>query len=110
MQTSTKLLFFFLLLSLTVSDTAIVTYHLYSKYDSLTTVACSDGSYGLMSWGYKDISNMFPYVTAWQSAKWNSPQCGNCAKIMWKGKYSYVTVIDMCGVINSAYSHFDMSK
>ncbi len=92
------------------TDTAIVTYHLYTKYDKLTTVSCSDGANGLMSWGYKDLSMMFPYVTAWQPASWNSPQCGSCVKIMWKGKYTYVTVIDQCGMINSAYSHFDMSK
>ncbi len=93
-----------------LSDTAIVTYHLYTKYDSLTTVACSDGANGIMRWGYKDLSLMFPYVTAWQSAGWNSTQCGNCAKIEWNGKFTYVTVIDQCGVIASAYSHFDMSK
>lgn len=92
------------------SDTAIVTYHLYTKYDKLTTVSCSDGANGIMSWGYKDLSLMFPYVTAWQPASWNSPQCGSCIKIMWNGKYTYVTVVDQCGMINSAYSHFDLSK
>lgn len=104
------LLTFSLVFTLVLSDTAIVTYHLYQKFDSLTTVACSDGANGIMSWGYKDISNMFPYVTAWQPASWNSPQCGSCAKITWKGKFIYVTVIDQCGVINKAYSHFDMSR
>ena len=63
-----------LLLAFVYSDTAIVTYHLYQKTDSLTTVACSDGANGIMSWGYKDFSMMFPYVAAWQNAHWNSPQ------------------------------------
>jgi hypothetical protein len=103
---------FFLLaiLTLAMSDTAIVTYHLYKRTDLLTTVACSDGKNGIMNWGYKDLSMMFPYVTAWQSVTWNSPQCGSCAKITYKGRYVYVTVIDQCGVINPLLSHFDMSK
>lgn len=110
MITKFTLLTIFILATTVFSDTAIVTYHLYTKTDLLTTVSCSDGANGLMSWGYTDLSMMFPYVTAWQPASWNSPQCGSCVKIMWNGKYTYVTVIDMCGVINSAYSHFDMSK
>lgn len=110
MNKTIQFVLFSLLLAFVFSDTAIVTYHLYKKTDSLTTVSCSDGANGIMSWGYRDLSMMFPYVTAWQPSSWNSPQCGSCAKIMWKGKYTYVTVIDQCGVINSAYSHFDMSK
>ncbi len=98
------------MIAVTLSDTAIVTYHLYTKYDKLTTVACSDGKNGIMSWGYNDLSLLFPYVTAWQPSGWNSTQCGSCAKIMWNGRFVYVTVIDQCGMINSAYSHFDMSK
>jgi len=107
---STLLIVLLLFTTQVYSDTAIVTYHLYTQNDKLTTVSCSDGANGLMSWGYNDLSQMFPYVTAWQPASWNSPQCGSCIKIDWNGKYTYVTVIDQCGMINSAYSHFDMSK
>jgi hypothetical protein len=110
MNKAITLFIFSLLLGLAYSNNAIVTYHLYKRADSLSTVACSDGANGLMSWGYKDLSMVFPYVTAWQPASWNSPQCGSCAKIAWNGKFTYVTVIDQCGVINSAYSHFDMSR
>ena len=110
MKSLIKILLLCLVVSVVVSDTAIVTYHLYKSKDSLTTVACSDGVNGIMSWGYKNISLLFPYVTAWQGVRWNSPQCGSCVQISWKGKFVYVTVIDRCEVINPLYSHFDMSK
>ena len=105
-----KFLLISLLLVVAISDTAIVTYHLYKSTDALTTVACSDGANGIMSWGYRNISALFPYVTAWQSVSWNSPQCGSCVKMTYGGKFVYVTVIDRCEMINPAYSHFDMSK
>ena len=105
-----KILIFLLLSILIRPDTAIVTYHLYKSTDLLTTVACSDGANGIMSWGYKNISRMFPYVTAWQSLQWNSALCGSCIRIQYKGRFIYVTGIDKCGVINPLFSHFDLSR
>lgn len=72
------------------------TYHLYNSFDELITVACSDGKNGLMSWGYRDLTHVFPYVTAWQGATWNSPYCGSCIKMTYKDKYIFLTVIDQC--------------
>ena len=37
---------------------------------------------------------MFPYVAAYNNAPWNSPNCGKCMKITYKGKTIYVTAID----------------
>lgn len=48
------------------SGIARCTYHLYQPSTPLTNVACSDGDHGIIKWGYKDLSAMFPYVSAWQ--------------------------------------------
>jgi hypothetical protein len=76
-----KLILLFLALAgytLSQSGVARCTYHLYAPSTPLTSVACSDGANGIIKWGYKDLSPMFPYVTAWQEAAWNSPKCGDC--------------------------------
>jgi hypothetical protein len=93
------------------SGIARCTYHLYQPSTPLTNVACSDGANGIMAWGYKDLSAMFPYVTAWQEATWNSPRCGDCIKITYKTNTIFVTVVDQCGKSDRAgTSHFDLSK
>lgn len=97
--------------SFSQSGVARCTYHLYQPSTPLTNVACSDGDNGIMRWGYKDLSQMFPYVSAWQDAAWNSPKCGDCMKITYQSKVIYVTVIDQCGKSDKANtSHFDLSK
>ena len=98
----------FFLMAVAVSTPSYCTYHLYTASESLTTVACSDGKYGIMNWGYKDLSPMFPYVTAWQNAGWNNPNCGSCIKMNYKGKAIFITVVDQCG--GAGQSHFDISK
>ena len=93
------------------SGVARCTYHLYQPSTPLTNVACSDGANGIINWGYKDLSYMFPYVTAWQDTAWNSPKCGTCFKITYHTNVIYVTVIDQCGKSDKAgTSHFDLSK
>ena len=93
------------------SGIARCTYHSYSASTPLTNVACSDGQNGIMNWGYKDLSPMFPFVTAWQDAGWNSPKCGICMKISYRNAFIYVTVVDQCGKSDRAgTSHFDISK
>ena len=93
------------------SGVARCTYHLYAPSTSLGSVACSDGDNGIMKWGYKDLSLMFPYVTAWQDVAWNSPKCGTCFKVTYLTKTIYVTVVDQCGKSEKAgTSHFDLSK
>jgi hypothetical protein len=89
---------------------ADLTYHLYTDIFPLTSVACSDGINGIITrWGYSDLSNMFPYVTAASFATWNSVKCGECIKITNGDKSIYVTVIDQCQVLSNK-DHFDLSK
>lgn len=97
--------------SLSQSGIARCTYHLYAPSTPLTSVACSDGANGIIKWGYKDLSPMYPYVTAWQEAAWNSPKCGDCIQITYRDKVVHVTVIDQCGHSDRAgTSHFDLAK
>lgn len=93
------------------SGVARCTYHLYEPSTSLSGVTCSDGANGILNWGYKDVSAMFPYVTAWQDVAWNSPKCGTCFKITHQTNTIYVTVVDQCGKSDKVgTSHFDLSK
>ena len=87
------------------------TYHDYSASTPLTECACSDGKNGLMTrWGISDISSLYPYVTSFSMASWNSPYCGNCLKLSYNGKSIFVTVIDACGNPPAGLdAHFDMS-
>lgn len=109
-----KLILLFLALAgytLSQSGVARCTYHLYAPSTPLTSVACSDGANGIIKWGYKDLSPMFPYVTAWQEAAWNSPKCGDCIQVSYKGQVIHVTVVDQCGKSDRAgTSHFDLAK
>jgi len=66
----------------------------------LSKMACSDGANGLITrWGYKDLEQMFPYVTAISGISWNSPKCGLCYKLTdVKSKNSIsVTIVDSVG-------------
>jgi hypothetical protein len=93
------------------SGVARCTYHLYEPSTSLSGVTCSDGANGILNWGYKDVSAMFPYVTAWQDVAWNSPKCGTCFKITHQTNTIYVTAVDQCGKSDKVgTSHFDLSK
>ncbi|KAI9197184.1 Cerato-platanin-domain-containing protein [Polychytrium aggregatum] len=80
---------------------------------SLDTVSCSDGSNGLITrWGYSDLSQLWPYVMAFNDAGWNSPNCGTCIELTdtITGNTVHVTVIDQCGPPPSGYSaHFDIA-
>ncbi|THU94131.1 Asp f 13-like protein [Dendrothele bispora CBS 962.96] len=67
----------------------------------MTTVACSDGSNGLITrykfHHFKDIPN-FPHIGAAQAiAGWNSSQCGTCWKLTFNGKSINVLAIDHAG-------------
>ncbi|EGO21848.1 hypothetical protein SERLADRAFT_397330 [Serpula lacrymans var. lacrymans S7.9] len=69
---------------------------------SLSTVACSDGVYGLETEGYTTFSSLpdFPYIGGAPAITgWDSPSCGTC----WELNYSagsinetiYVTAMDV---------------
>jgi len=92
---------------------AFCTYHNYNAGDSLTTVACSDGKNGVMTkFGYNNLSPMFPYVTAFSGATWNSPNCGRCVQVTnrAKGNSVFLTVIDQCGPPPGGFdAHFDIA-
>jgi hypothetical protein len=65
--------------------------------NSLSTVACSDGSNGMLTKGYTTFGSIpsFPNIGAAQAvAGWNSPACGSCWQISYGGKSIYFTAID----------------
>jgi hypothetical protein len=64
---------------------------------SLSTVACSDGSNGMLTKGYTTFGSLpsFPNIGSAQAvAGWNSPACGSCWQISYGGKLIYFTAID----------------
>ncbi|KAF4335441.1 eliciting plant response [Fusarium beomiforme] len=65
---------------------------------ALTAVACSDGTNGLITkhgWKTQGQIPKFPYIGGAQAvAGWNSPNCGTCWKLTYKGKSINVLAID----------------
>jgi len=96
-----------------VSGVSYNTYHLYNAGDSTNTVACSDGANGVQTkLGHYTLAPMFPYVTAYSGATWNSPNCGRCVRATNRatGRSVYLTVIDQCGPPPGGYdAHFDIA-
>jgi len=70
-----------------------------SKSTSLDTVACSDGSNGLLTAGYKTFGSLpkFPYIGGAEAiAGWNSANCGSCWNLTYtntKGKAKSISVL-----------------
>ncbi|KAF2112756.1 heat-stable 19 kDa antigen precursor [Lophiotrema nucula] len=68
------------------------------KSRSLTAVSCSDGANGLITkynWQTQGSIPDYPYIGGYQGiAGWNSPQCGTCYGVTYKGKTIYVLAID----------------
>ncbi|KKK16739.1 hypothetical protein ARAM_003427 [Aspergillus rambellii] len=72
-----------------------------AKFDvagsSMTTVACSDGTNGLMTKGYSTFGSLpsFPRIGGAPTIPgWNSPQCGACYSLEYNGRSIYITAID----------------
>ncbi|KAG5640536.1 hypothetical protein DXG03_008173, partial [Asterophora parasitica] len=68
------------------SATASISYD--RVYDNvnrpLATVACSDGTYGLLTRGYTTFSSLprFPFIGGAEAVTgWNSPNCGTCYQL-----------------------------
>ncbi|SCO92471.1 probable SnodProt1 precursor [Fusarium oxysporum] len=65
---------------------------------SMNDVACSDGKNGLITrYGWKTQGNIpkFPNIGGAQAvAGWNSPNCGTCWKLTYKGKSINILAID----------------
>ena len=67
---------------------------------SLSAVTCSNGANGLLTKKYTTFGSLpsFPNIGAAQAVKgWNSPECGSCWQISYKGKSVKVTVVDRAG-------------
>ncbi|KAH9026150.1 Cerato-platanin [Lactarius hengduanensis] len=67
---------------------------------SLTTVACSDGTNGLLTKNFTTFGSLpsFPNIGAAQAVGgWNSPACGSCWKISFGGKSINVIAVDHAG-------------
>ncbi|KAJ6440271.1 cerato-platanin [Purpureocillium lavendulum] len=64
----------------------------------LTDVACSDGANGLITrkgWHTQGDIPKFPYIGGvGVVAGWNSPECGSCWKLEYKGRSITVLAID----------------
>ncbi|KAI9437789.1 Cerato-platanin [Lactarius psammicola] len=64
---------------------------------SLNNVACSNGANGLVTRGYPTFGSLptFPHIGGVYAVKgWNSPQCGSCWRLTYKGKSIHVTAVD----------------
>ncbi|KAI0668391.1 immunomodulatory protein [Trametes maxima] len=65
--------------------------------NSLSTVACSDGSHGLLKKGFSTFGSLphFPNIGgAAVVGGWNSAQCGTCWQLSYKGKSVNVLAVD----------------
>ncbi|KAI0823897.1 immunomodulatory protein [Trametes gibbosa] len=64
---------------------------------SMASVACSDGSHGLLTKGFKTFGALphFPNIGgAAVVAGWNSAQCGTCWQLSYKGESINVIAVD----------------
>lgn len=55
-----------------------------TRQTSLSNVACSDGSNGMLTRGYTTFGSLpkFPYIGGYSGiASWNSPNCGSCHQL-----------------------------
>jgi Cerato-platanin len=67
---------------------------------SLATVACSDGSHGMLTRNFTTFGSLprFPYIGGYVAiAGWNSPKCGTCHLLTYtdvaSGKKKSITVL-----------------
>jgi len=69
------------------------------KAESLVGVACSNGSNGLLTKGFTTYGSLkaFPFIAGASAiAGWNSPECGTCWQLTYKGTSINVLAIDHC--------------
>ena len=75
---------------------------------SLTVVACSDGSNGLITKGYTTLGSLptFPFVGAvYTVTGWNSAACGTCYSVTYANGQT-ITVL----AVDSTAAGFDISE
>ena len=98
------------LLSAVSAQKGYVTYHQYTSNYPLSSCACSDGANGLITKTKQStVAKWFPNVAAASFATWNSPNCGGCYQLTYKGKSVKVTVIDQCAAQGGYNAHFDVA-
>ena len=102
MQFKALALALFAAASTTFAATVTVSYD--ETYDnasaSLTTVACSDGTNGLITKGFSSFGSLpqFPNIGgAAAVAGWNDAACGTCWKLTYNGKSINVLAVDHAG-------------
>ena len=67
---------------------------------SLATVSCSNGKNGLLTKGFNTFGDLptFPNIGGAQAvAGWDSPNCGTCWQLTYKGKSINVLAVDHAG-------------
>ncbi|EJD54753.1 immunomodulatory protein [Auricularia subglabra TFB-10046 SS5] len=77
---------------------------------STRSIACSDGSNGLATKGYKAIGALpsFPNVGGIPAiAGWNSPKCGTCWRLTYGTRNITFTAIDKAQTINVSRAALD---
>jgi len=82
-----------------------------NRAGSLTTVACSDGSNGLIPRGYKTFGDLpkFPHIGgADVIAGWNSASCGTCWALTYTNAQGKKTTINVLA-IDVAKSGFNIA-
>ncbi|KAF8129292.1 Cerato-platanin [Boletus edulis] len=86
----------------TLAQTTVQSVSYDTTYDnpstSLSTVACSNGVHGLETKGYTTFGSLhgFPYIGgAYTVTGWNSPACGTCYSLTWRGTTIYVLAVDV---------------
>ncbi|KAK7456498.1 hypothetical protein VKT23_010748 [Stygiomarasmius scandens] len=79
----------------------------------MTTIACSDGSNGLITrYGFQTFGNIpnFPHIGAAQAiAGWNSPQCGTCWTLSYTNGNGQTSSINILA-IDHAGSGFNVAQ
>ncbi|EON65870.1 hypothetical protein W97_05112 [Coniosporium apollinis CBS 100218] len=68
---------------------------------SMSVVACSDGANGLITrygWNVQGDYGGFPYIGGSGTVTgWNSPNCGKCYTLTYRGKTIHVLAVDHAG-------------
>ncbi|TRM67687.1 Cerato-platanin [Schizophyllum amplum] len=78
---------------------------------SLTTVSCSDGEYGLITRGYSTFGSLpeFPHIGAVEGASHGTATCGTCYKVSWTDEFGTTRSIHVLAV-DYATSGFNIAE
>lgn len=73
---------------------------------SLSTVACSDGSNGMLTRGYTNFSSLphFPFIGAISAISWNSALCGSCWELTYLSAHNGSHTIRVLAIDTAAPS------